>query len=493
MSANHQLYVATRNNLILRKTGPTWERWDDFGEDPLVFSEVHGNTAGDTYALASDGSLNHCELVLRLSNGGWTREELPDLSSLEKLNDLWVGDSGRVFTTTNRGRLFIKDDGDWSALSACADCSVDGMWAFAEDDIYLWAAGYNDDQSGLTTIHYDGTDFLEEGSFPNGEPFACTSLFNKVCGSSFSQGYLTTYGSAYSFDGSAFTDIWNDEDPLEAAGMACCPDGTLYVSGAPGLMRYSSGVWTRVDDKTSANLSCAADNELCYVDESGVACLDGETPVPESGPLTRWISDAWVSLSGAYYLVGKDGLTRVCEGEAELFEPEDLFTPARVTGSSDEDVWVSTSNQLYNFDGVEWSAPFTFSTDVVGSPQVVLDIHCAAADRCWAALNDGTVSGFDGTEWKEPVQLTGEYPARFITGTPDGDVFAVSDDGVHRLEGEAWVRFLDELPGTPSSMWSPSADEIWITGFEGDDSLQRGDLAALRKRGPRSDGRLRVR
>lgn len=130
-----------------------------------------------------------------------------------------------------------------------------------------------------------------------------------------------------------------------------------------------------------------------------------------------------------------------------------------IAGTSKElpinDYWEEGQSAMYTYEGGEWS-----SMDFTGSEiSYGLSIWGRGADDIFAA--DGMLHHFDGTMWTET-----DIPAFVVAGNEDGDVFAVTEEGIYRHEGQDWQIFYEKAgePYPPRAIWvgpGPTVAVAW--------------------------------
>jgi len=121
-------------------------------------------------------------------------------------------------------------------------------------------------------------------------------------------------------------------------------------------------------------------------------------------------------------------------------------------------------------DEVDWCP----AKDPVDSRRAFTSVWGASQDDVWAVGSSGAVIHFDGTEWKD-ASLDTTRTLFSVHGSGPNDVWIVGtygtifhgpgfDAGAPDWQPAPIVPYNGASEKTLSSVWSPSPDEVWITG-----------------------------
>lgn len=128
-----------------------------------------------------------------------------------------------------------------------------------------------------------------------------------------------------------------------------------------------------------------------------------------------------------------------------------------VTGTHDQDVWVSTHGPLaWHWDGARWQAHRTNADASLWS------LWAAGRDEVWGIAGNA-VMRWDGIAWREQQRFEGGLFA--LHGHASGRVFVAERRGhrqnvLHVWDGSDWTE-LGTAEETPVQLFATSADEVW--------------------------------
>lgn|GEM_PF-2199329 len=253
-----------------------------------------------------------------------------------------------------------------------------------------------------------------------------------------------------------------DRDPVEFTGtsfpavaqFACDARGNpMGVDAKGGIQRLTPDRgWFREEFADYALVSSAADSETTYVGGNygtllevtgdAVERLSGGFRVPtdqmeaDGDPMFRdlWVNDAGTKVHLAY----ASGAHRATEevGWRELFVPTlpdgDGSSRAGFTVVGDQ----SPAFAIVNGALMEWVGNGWRNDDLGDLDEFAEDIHDIAGTRSdlWATSGT-TILHYDGSEWARVTDAPIDSPQLELHRTDNGDIFAIAQEDIIRLDG----------------------------------------------------------
>jgi hypothetical protein len=273
-------------------------------------------------------------------------------------------------------------------------------------------------------------------------------------------------------------------------------DGQIWSFRGSNILRLDGPAWTSrgmaTEDPVNALwVSSPTSAWVGTLGEVYFASPDApQGPFPVDGDVhTLWATESSTWIGGSF------GLTRY---SSSGFEPQDIASSVNALwGTSAQDLWAYTWNQLLHFDGTAWSVALTHVTGGAAA------LAGTAASNLWAFF-EGDVYRHDEGTWTpvEPVTASVELAA-IATGAPDdlwlfdtsgsshqydgetasplrgtwaigiGGAWAQSPrnvwalgDGLHHYDGVTWSR-VSIPPGLFTSALGGGSDTVWLGGAQG--------------------------
>jgi ligand-binding sensor domain-containing protein len=217
-------------------------------------------------------------------------------------------------------------------------------------------------------------------------------------------------------------------DNVQALKVA--PDGVLWM-GAGCKVAYLDGQGWQV-----VNPGC----EIMYTVLDMAFTPDGAVWVATPFRLARFDGQTWT-----YYDKMLNNLAAAPNGDLLLW------------GSG----WQGLQNSFFvgRFDGADWA---TFD---------MLELHQAAPHKmvvtpdglAWGATGQRGVACFDGQAWKFYTTADGlpSDAVKNLAVAPDGAVWAITDQGVARFDGQKWL-LLDGVPGSAYDLAFAPDGSAWF-------------------------------
>jgi hypothetical protein len=287
-----------------------------------------------------------------------------------------------------------------------------------------------------------------------------------------------------------------DRAPVEFTGkdfpfvaqFSCDAEGIpMGVDEEGGIQRLTSERgWFREDVADYALDSSAADSETTYVggnygtllEVSGEAVerLSGGFRVPaeqmsaDGDPMFRdlWVNDAGTKIHLAYTA----GAHRATEevGWRELFVPTlpdgDGAFGESVTVVGDQAPWFAIGNGVI----LEWAGNGWRRDELGDLDAFAKDADDIAGTRTDLWVTSGTtILHYDGEKWSEATDAPIDSPQLDLHRTDTGEVFAVAQDGIYRLEGgpdNLSLELAYEPPCSQLTAMYQSADGTVLAGGE---------------------------
>ena len=257
--------------------------------------------------------------------------------------------------------------------------------------------------------------------------------------------------------------------PLPIRDLALAPDGTLAVATDRGAAVRRKGHWTVLAEGGAGAVTFAGD---------GTLWVAGQTPdSPETTVASfRFEGRAWVRT--AYPSLTAPGVSQIAVGP-------------------DGEPWVGSGGYFGSLDRFDRSGASWVHVSPAGAsePVNVTDLATASDGDLWVALTIGggadsfwAIARYDGAgwtvwrtsdivEWSRPSGYEGPHGAGVWGGlafTPDGDLWAGTEQGLLRFDGRQWSH---PFAGYSFSALSVAPDgTLWAVGPSGVARVQAGTL-----------------
>ncbi len=260
-------------------------------------------------------------------------------------------------------------------------------------------------------------------------------------------------------------------DELAFAGRA--PTQLFIVGSAGSVYAFDGFDWSQVPRGTAFDLiagSVADTGELVAVGGQGkVMSFDGAqwTTLREAAP--RYVEDFWAE-SDSRLMIASYPSAFIYDGTSLSETPPAPSNIGRLAGYSMDDIYATSGNDVFHFDGTEWSIDAdslpTYLYDIATAPggtvyavgegavyrrvgsweriyegTIGFGRICATSSRAVAVgahpnAQTGFVGEFDGTTWRmRPIQ---DYPFDAVI-TSDSKVLVAGFAGIYREDGNSFV------------------------------------------------------
>jgi streptogramin lyase len=269
------------------------------------------------------------------------------------------------------------------------------------------------------------------------------------------------------------------DERANALGFA--PDGTLWVGGSKGLMKFSGGQWTLYDDvKDIREIEFAADGSLwivtaplgagrlCRFDPQAAKCIVDKQDV-ERRPIFALTLDpqgrAIYGTNVAMYIYDEESdHLQPYVNEADQLASNFVDSLA---SAPDGMLWVGTDAGIHRLDPANpdgrWDT-YTRQDGVGGSSSWATALTVAPDGTVWAAITNGDASRFRDGIWTsyeglrsyESVVVDAQGRAWFADGGKG--IVVLNADGSHAMN----LTTAEGLPSDDVQMLLADGDTIWI-------------------------------
>jgi ligand-binding sensor domain-containing protein len=343
---------------------------------------------------------------------------------------LWSGGSGGVVAwnvTDGTYKKYTSEDGlDGNSVNAIAQAPDGALW-------FGTNAGVSRYLNGAWTTVLSGKGISALAATPSGVVWAISR------------------GKLMSFDGI----LWLNED-VSATALACAPDGSIWAAGSGNVYHYDGAQWTTIPypavNGNSFKVSDLNVNAL-VVDSKGTVWVGTDVALHRYNGRSWSSFNPWKDLQEIGVLsLSVDPMDVIWIGLGNMLgEP----------GSVDQ----LASLGMYRFDGAAWNF-YPIKDGVLRSE--VFAMTWSRDGWGYFGYHGQGISRFDGHDWasfltKDPLPSNAIGP---LAVSSTGVVWAGSDDGIARLDGQVWIVYDDfDGMGTDVRALAIASDEtIWASG-----------------------------
>ena len=389
----------------------------------------------------------------------WKLLESLSLTGNPNYNVLAVAPDGTAFVTRSDSVLEVWKGESETKFTAPCGCFLGAVFATSATDVFITAS------PGI--VHFDGTNFTDSFTSPDGEFF---SGFSGVTNDVFASGQASTYAH---WDGSTWTEL--PGSPGEAV-LGDTPFLTPVQYNGP-----SDVTWWNASNSSGFLHWDGTTLSFTVVDN----LQDNGLPPFNDG----------LVVDGKLWLVGGDGA---------VYTSTDLKTIVGVqkpvwrslTGlwaADENDVYFANGQEVEHWDGVKLRATQLDLGPIFGDIGNIVGLRTAGVDELYLsaqeALADGTARGsvfvFDGTTWTKTV--LGDGP---IFGAPElfqiqplgpGEALGVGLGGIiYHYQHGTWQQITTAPDITEDLDW------VWASDVDHDHAwFRRGQSRRLRVAAPR--------
>ncbi len=433
------MYAVTGTRSIYHFDGSGWSI--ELLERDFYSVAIWGSSASDIWVVGSGYEIAHFD---------GTEWEYFGLGDYYNLYDVWGAAYNDIYTVGYNGVVFHYNGSAWSPMSSGTTEQLNAVWG--SDDEHIYACGY----SG-TVRFCNGTSWSTVT-----DPVFGTNYMDAVGGRAWNDVYIMSYYYLYHFDGSSWTDIYNNVGSSQycmyvgsaavytagSSGYISAYDGAdweLEVGGFP----YFYDVWTQ--DKSTA-VAVGRDGAIYHY--SGGAW--GDSSIATSSDF-QGIDGTGSNL----YAVGSGGMVYHYDGSSwsEVGHGQGSAGLYDVFVIGDHVFAAGNSGYVYHYDGSTWE---TF-TPVVSV--TLLSIHGTAVDDVYAVGNDGTAIYYNGTDWVEMDTGFEELDLEGVWASSSGNVFACGDNGlILKYDGSSWNTIGSDYYSRFNDVSGAGGDDVYFAG-----------------------------
>ncbi len=379
--------------LIHHYDGETWVIMHE--ESGCSFSELHGVSSDEIYALDSDGKVAHFD------GAAWNL--MPEIPfGGDTYWDIWANSPEDILVFESRGAIAHWDGSSWTGIDRNTAFNPDLHSCWGDREGNYWLVGdYG------ATYGFDGSTLESESEIsilPEEGHFYLPGLSHVVARSPEdifvlpSAGYGGSGTSVLHFDGQAWEPEILGVHGAEIMSLTAVDNRIFAVGGGGLLLERVDGQWWELQTSTYADIHCI-----------------------------------WGRGDGALFLGGENGLVSVFDGEQWRHDQIDADNGVSgIGGVEGGEVYALASNRgIYRYDGQDWDlhlefAPYTYSHSLWES-----------GGQVFFVLEDILYRN-SGSGW----ETLGEVPAsiagmEFLPGL--GHVAIGSTGSIYRFDGQQWL------------------------------------------------------
>jgi hypothetical protein len=369
-------------------------------------------------------------------------------------DDLWVDDTGNIYTVSGHGTISRCNGDKWTTLHQDDSAIFTAIWGTGANNVY--AVGLD----GLIT-HYDGQSWetIDLGTDDSLVAISGTASNNiYVVGMN-----ADDQPELFHFDGQLWGQLASEPDKAVHSAYGARPLTVIGTNDVywqcndtdynPCILHYNGSSWT----------ASSLPDELQQI--GSVADLTDEglivAGVANNG-IGLWSYDdsTWSALSlepieisfvaGGISLAGDD-----------IWASSVTISGAVLTGSGD----MSCVGTLYHWDGTSWSSAKEFQDEAVVSLWGTTEAGLYAI--VLSVADDPTkIIHYDGNDWETVVSDAGD--CRMLWGSGENDIFAVGEAGaVWHYDGHVWQTQISGTTEDLVAIWGTNSTNVYAVGNAG--------------------------
>lgn len=444
------LWFGTKGGEVLRFTGDAW----------TVFNEADGLVSGRLASLLprQDGSLwvahGNAAALSVFTAGRWDSLALPEPGTGPGSGKLLETRDGVVWLST-RYSLLAYRDGAWRTYDRPqVPIPVATNHLAQSPDGALWLVGPNTD---VVRIDYQTPRWLTLRDLN----FQCETADG-------AEWFLHRDDRVVQHRGDVWTSYGPEDGlPDRPVALLTARDGTLWAAGShegtAATARFDGQRWRR---ETHPELAWGIDYRATYAARDGSvwfgAAVDSGGPQEHRNGLLQYRDGRWV----AHRQPGREPATGSTESPltrlpiSRRMEPIEKYT---ALGESRDGKFWAGRNVLVHHDGTQW-------IEVEGSPALrfgIIEAMFTTRDgELWLGTRQYGALRYDGREWHRASEGLVANSVRSFTETADGSLWAATDRGVSRFDGQSWTT--DVLPAAMNipheggALKSAASGALWI-------------------------------
>jgi hypothetical protein len=262
------------------------------------------------------------------------------------------------------------------------------------------------------------------------------------------------------FDGTTFKQIPATDAYSSPDGIACGPNGDIWVAHFQGVSHFVNGQWTtygsdQLASGESANelvydVEVAPDGKVWVVTSRSVAMFENETwTIYQEGQGfngSRFFNALALDAKGRPWVAHNAGVDVFENGAWTSIEKTDYNSPQSLGVDAKGQVWFGTvTDGVYLFDGSSWVQYDRASEHLLSD--YVTAVKGDSSGRVWLGTSYG-LTVFDGANWQTFLMSNsglGDNDVNFILVSNDGPALPVIEE---KAKGSLTGK-LEKADGTP--------------------------------------------
>jgi hypothetical protein len=461
-------------NKVMHWNGTIWTERSP--SEPKYWSDIHAISADDAWMVASDGSVAHWD------GSTWTATKIGDQNTL--LSSVWMSGTDDVWAVGDfMGHIWRFDGTSWQDMGAPLEFpgqQIHAVWGSAPDDV--WFGGGPGREGTARLVHWDGQSFNIAQRLDYGD-------IRQIHGNGPNDFWVVGEHGIVS----RFTGEWNRPGVPEPLGkldlraLAVLPvnggiqawtAGAAPLGGDAILRRGAGGWWAREEtpsflENTSSIVALAEDDVWVGLenDDAAFAHWDGSawSRVTVEGiggirSMCSFGSEAW-AISGTEFEMGVaryDGSSwqQDASGPKGQVDALSCVGPDEIWAYSLEGsaLWVRSSGVWRPVGFGSWSGLRGMMLSANGGSTWALGTQELGSGQ------DPQLARWDGGDWMGVV-LPEDTRIMSISAAGPTILWALGEDGLHRIEGDVVTRVAEGLGFSNSAhIHALSSTEALIVG-----------------------------
>jgi hypothetical protein len=375
----NQIFVAGTAGTLLHFDAT---KWNVFQSPKLLdFKGIWGIDQNLIYVCGAyfDENWQQKSCVYTFDGNQW--KEQGEFESNVFLTHIW-GDTGHVYVSDNKGRIFILQDTQWKQVFK----SNQGIYRLAHIDQGFVAVGENGQ-----FVRENNSSWYDDIDSPNHTVNAIWGDLSHTFAVCQSGVILSMQNNLWNFHSQITSNDLNDISGNEY---------NTFIVGESGFMATLDGqVFAPIESQTNLDIHAVSviDHTAIAVGERGLVMqyANNSWELIESST-TQTLYDIWAYTPDCLYAVGKNGT--VIHYDGEIWRKMETPTTQRlyaVWGTGPDKIFAAGKyGNMIQFDGNQWHLVnhFPISDHVMSM--------WGHGNRFYAAGNNGTLSFYDGNDWQ---------------------------------------------------------------------------------------------
>jgi hypothetical protein len=347
-----------------------------------------------------------------------------------------------VWSVGEAGTILHWDGGQWSLANQTNGPALYGVFARTRDD--AWAVG-----DGGVILRWNGAGWA---GVPSGTTTTLRSVWASACNNAWALGDTAIlHWDGVRWSGGVGPTSASAVAPRAIWGSAA---DDVWVFDATGVWHYDGSVWSLVKPPNLEPLETIRIWGTARDDVWFVGGYFGNYSYSPSHIVEHWDGTSWTDRS----------------------PPGSDYAVFDIGGTGRDDVWVSTPNDVWRWDGAAWSSLFHpmvpsdvsfYSNSTVASS---MPMWGASACDLWFVGTRGDVGHWDGADLVTWPRFNGYLGPVSVWASGPDDAWTIGGDGDPQLaghwDGTKWtwqaVAACPYQGGVPrSSLWGTGTTNVW--------------------------------